>query len=516
MEMMNKLRKEELVAMSDYIMAYGGHGGNDLPRTNLNMNHILRFWETNKEKLCKLFGGKLILEKKISCKKSHFELEDEMRDMITELDSKGHEFYRNFCKWTDQFWDDDRILYFKVSELMNVTTLTSNVYTGASYSLEINGKKLDVNSGCRVSKVLGKIASMAKISGYEDFRIAHSMCLNQKNVTGTLCLSIHPLDYMTMSDNDCDWSSCMSWKEGGDYRQGTVEMMNSPFVVVGYLKSKDDMYLTEGSYFKWNSKKWRQLYIVEDNVIMGIKQYPYDNNDLGCFCLNWLRDLTETSSEFGAFHPQMCKIRNEQHTKLAFLDKTVYFSFNTGFMYNDVYSEHDAYVNVDIPEFVDICYSGESECMLCGEEISECYDEIPTDTLLCSHCGSFRHCDDCGCHIDDDDYYYVDGCCICESCYENYTEQCAWCEDTHYRDNMRKIYLKYCGEILTYNYIYVCEDCADSPEFEERIGIMRFDKFSYRYYISIKNLKEDGYNLFDLDPEEWGEDFEEEEVENDD
>jgi hypothetical protein len=133
MEMMNKLRKEELVAMSDYIMAYGGRGGNDLPRTTLNMNHILRFWETNKEKLCKLFGGNLILEKKISCKKSHFELEDEMRDMITELDSKGHEFYRNFCKWTDQFWDDDRILYFKVSELMNVTTLTSNVYTGASY-----------------------------------------------------------------------------------------------------------------------------------------------------------------------------------------------------------------------------------------------------------------------------------------------------------------------------------------------------------------------------------------------
>jgi hypothetical protein len=57
----------------------------------------------------------------------------------------------------------------------------------------------------------------------------------------------------------------------------------------------------------------------------------------------------------------------------------------------------------------------------------------------------------------------------------------------------------------------------DSTNFERQVGMMQFDRFSYRHYISIKNLKEEGYNLFDIDPEEWGEDFEEEEeVENDD
>ena len=75
-------------------------------------------------------------------------------------------------------------------------------------------------------RVLSKIATAYNLPGFEDFRIAQSLVTNQANLKGYITLSIHPLDYMTMSDNNCGWDSCMSWQEEGCYRQGTVEMMN--------------------------------------------------------------------------------------------------------------------------------------------------------------------------------------------------------------------------------------------------------------------------------------------------
>lgn len=87
---------------------------------------------------------------------------------------------------------------------------------------------------------------------FEEFRICQSMCTNTTALEGKLCLSIHPLDYMTMSDNACDWSSCMSWQEDGCYRMGTVEMMNSPCVIVAYLESSHPMYFSREA--TWNSK----------------------------------------------------------------------------------------------------------------------------------------------------------------------------------------------------------------------------------------------------------------------
>ena len=56
----------------------------------------------------------------------------------------------------------------------------------------------------------------------------------------------------------------MSWFEKGEYRQGTVEMMNSECVVVAYLESTTNMTIRDG---EWNSKRWRELFVVDENVL---------------------------------------------------------------------------------------------------------------------------------------------------------------------------------------------------------------------------------------------------------
>lgn len=508
MEMMKKLSEAELNAMRSYIKAYAGESGDSVetPTSSIDMNHILRFWAHDKQELCRLFGGELILTKHISCRKSNIELEEEIGAALFDRDSKGFPFCKAYNKWLEPMWYSNRDEYYYLRELLEASTLASNIYRGCTFSLEVEGgKPLIINSGCKASKALGKIASTFHINGFEEFRIAHSMCLNQKNMEGDLCLSIHPLDYMTMSDNNCDWSSCMSWQEGGDYRQGTVEMMNSPYVVVAYLKSKSDMELFNyfGDGYKWNNKKWRQLYIVSPDVLMSIKQYPYDNDDLDTLCLRWLRELTEVTSGFGPFHPQMCRIRNHHNNVLAFLDRNIYFSFETGFMYNDVYSDHNAFVSTEAPESVYICYSGVSECMVCGAEIDECPDDIPTSTLLCSGCGNFMHCNECGRSIDEDSYYCVDDTYLCEHCYENYTSSCDWCEESHFTDNMTRVYLKVGRTIYTEYCVTLCEYCMTSSNFQREMGaIPMFDNLACRYYLDITKLTKTGQEFFEIDKDD--------------
>ena len=65
---------------------------------------------------------------------------------------------------------------------------------------------------------------MFNIDGCEEFRIKHSQILNQKELVGNINLSIHPMDFWTLSDNDCGWSSCMSWMENDCYPYNNMSL----------------------------------------------------------------------------------------------------------------------------------------------------------------------------------------------------------------------------------------------------------------------------------------------------
>lgn len=505
MEMLEKITPEELDAIRDYIYSYAGEDGCPLYSSDgINVKHILRFWAKEKITLCRLFGGNLILSKPISYKIPPRELEDKIDRELFDSEA-GSEFVRNFNVWNNNTFTRSNIfgnshIYCQLRSLLYLHTLASNTYNGDKIVLPVNEKKkIVVNPGCKVSKVLGKIAAAFNIKGYEDFRIAHSMCLNQKRLEGELCLSIHPLDYMTMSDNDCDWESCMNWRYGGDYRQGTVEMMNSPCVVVAYLKSSSDMELIDSgdNSFMWNNKKWRQLYIVTPEVISNIKPYPYANPDLDIYCKEWLRELAEKDGGFGTYLPTLQKIFNRDANILSD-GKAIHFSFTTNVMHNDYSGEHEVYVSSGLTngQSVQINFSGVTECMYCGQDYSEYRDNIPTSSLLCSECGHFRVCEDCGYHLDEDEGYWVDEVLICDSCFNRYTVDCLSCDDTHFKDNMNRVYFKhndkYIGNSSTS--VFVCDHCLHDKQSTiwQELGPIQWDEKEFRYFVDVLNITENG------------------------
>lgn len=105
-----------------------------------------------------------------------------------------------------------------------------------------------------------------------------SMIIQQNIVSGRLCLSVHPLDYLSLSENVHNWRSCHALD--GDYRSGNMNYMMDRNTVVCYLRAEKQAILPHfPEDVIWNSKKWRVLLFMSnhDNMIFMGRQYPFES-----------------------------------------------------------------------------------------------------------------------------------------------------------------------------------------------------------------------------------------------
>lgn len=444
--LINFLKEEEIKAITSYRKAYayldeGVHVINTFAPTE----EILRVWNKEKIELFKLLGNNLILEKKFEYQKSSEELNRDIDEMLFNSESQCREFIVNYKAVAFE----NKEVKYELLSLLNPYNLEDNTYKGLPFKINFpNGRSYKVSNGCKISKALGKISNGFGIKNFEEFRIGYSQLLNQKKLTGNLVLSIHPIDYMTMSDNDCGWDSCMSWVREGEYRQGTVEMMNSPMVVVAYLKANKDMDF-EG--IPWGNKKWRQLFIVHEDVIVGIKEYPYYNNQLVETSLKWLKELAEQN--LGRKYQKPTWIINEEaENKASNYEEKFAFRFLTDIMYNDFgctpHGKHYMAVAEEIEptsiqsdswsadKYIAINYSGKNQCMVCGAYNTEFAQD---SSLACLDCEEIYVCDNC--QEPSTSLIEVNGRFLCGYCYEHYTSECEVCGSTVYNDDALNLYI---------------------------------------------------------------------------
>ena len=202
----------------------------------------LNSWRTNKSNLFKIFGNSLIVEFPYEVELNNAgKMKDLSADPVyEEVIDAIYNFCTNKSHFLEEDWNYSSRRYVLYDAFRDADDLFNNRLP-REFKLR-NGKKYP--EGARLMSTLQKVNKdyhFISQSLFEDFRNLVSRFTQTKRTKGTFVLSIHPLDYMTMSDNRSNWSSCMSWKDCGSYRVGTVEMLNSPYVVVGYTKGEDDM-----------------------------------------------------------------------------------------------------------------------------------------------------------------------------------------------------------------------------------------------------------------------------------
>lgn len=416
-----------------------------------DVDYLLRLWRENKSQyLTQLFDDKLILEKEVEYQKNVDELHSEMSHMLHEQFSFRRQFARALHNHLVTPIDDtiNNVLSALENCLDNTSQMVDNylslgcrrVDNGTWYDYEEiksctlefdNGRKIQLQLGMKATRAMTQLCNQIGLENeWEQFRIKHSQILNQKKLKGTLCLSIHPLDYATASDNDNGWSSCMSWREEGCYRMGTVEMMNSPMVICAYLKSnKQSMSIVDDN--DWNSKKWRAWIIVNKDVILCNRHYPYHQENFAIQAIDWVKELVGAKYGWKYEETHVDFFNHMEQTKRE-------VEFRTNYMYNDLGGDDvigcfrlNAKMS-NLPGYIN--FSGPAECMVCGNIIP--YDVQGADTLMCCDCDSHSICCRCGSEVDDD-YIYEgpDGNTYCEECYNDLFIECEECGCIHDREN---------------------------------------------------------------------------------
>lgn len=439
------IQKKELDTFCDYAEKTQGY------KVLRDHNVLFRHWNANKQDLYRLLDNNFIISKPIVYEKDVSELRSQLARSVYE--SKVYQdckdILERFRYNTDEYWE----LMWGISEYegwINNAWQRSSVIIPAEDTP--TNKTIKISKGMRLTKVVEKLLkgfNKYNEIEYEQFRIAHSVCLNDLNVKGTLSLSIHPLDYATMSDNACDWNSCMSWYDDGEYRQGTLEMMNSPYVVVAYITSQHKpSYKLYGCNNEWTNKKWRKLYVVSPEVIMGIKAYPYPCEEIDKICLDWLKELAQTNWN-AEYLDEMYRIGRQCTCG------NIWFDFYTNLMYNDIYcgAFHEAYIGKRVTGDCELHLSGPSLCLRCGGS-----DIVVPDSFECCNCGDYIRCDGCGEWVREEDAVYYNGGNYCSGCAEDVWE-CADCGRNQFGESY--VVAVMVNEKILY-YQDICYDCYEA------------------------------------------------------
>lgn len=181
----------------------------------------------------------------------------------------------------------------------------------------------DFPRGMKLSKVLMKEFGLDA----EDVRQKLSMLIQSNKVTGKLCLSIHPLDYLSASENNHGWRSCHALD--GEYRAGNLSYMTDDCTIIAYLKSDSEP--TKLPRFPrdvpWNDKKWRVYLHVDriNNIVYAGRQYPF-HTDKG------LELISEMIRELGYFKSKEKRDAEVQHANNVLDEHLTWADYKRGYV----------------------------------------------------------------------------------------------------------------------------------------------------------------------------------------
>ena len=454
------LNKEVINITNEYLgMVYG------LDNFKAHENLWKAFETAKSEKLAELFGDKLIIEKEVVIKK-------ELRDICRELETEVN-ITAKILKALDPEWKEIADGYYPswsinpdsdvemARKSSTWETLRFAFRAGDLSHGEIQrdyiayhpttGKKIKIQKGSKPMRVLKNFISDAK--ALDEIQTAYSRVMNTKTIKGVLCLSIHPLDYLTVSVNKSNWSSCYNTLDEGAWCASTLSLISSPNTMVAYLKADKD---ADYNGIEWNNKRWRMYVSLNHNneLVHCGRQYPYCSEAL----------LAETVIMTGELTGR--KYGNEDYESGRVVIETPENMYN------------DASFGGDLTTFITKDWEHEDEvihisnigsiCPICGDY----YDDTEF-SITCNDCHRGEKCEDCGCAINGDNSYWIESLSIrvCECCIDDNYSWCERCDEYHPNNSMEKVFTdtrldagKECwfGTVPNYYEEWFCEGCVDS------------------------------------------------------
>lgn len=434
-------------------------------------------WLEAKRDFIELFGGKLIYEypEKVYFEISDSEKESRVKDFARTVENK----YGNFALSDFIFSHAKDFFPNRMSEAYHD-------------KVNINGvmKEINIDKGMKMLRAFKYFEEDANV--LDAIQQAASMIIQENKIGGTLCLSVHPLDFLSSSENNHNWRSCHALD--GEYRAGNLSYMLDKSTVMCYLRSEHMEKLPDfPDDVLWNSKKWRVLLFFSDHwdMLFAGRQYPFSSMT----GLDFVKDKFLTTIGFGEFTAwDDKKIRSMKLNDTEIFLRSPHVAVGQKMLpmseliedmpgslhYNDLlhstcYDPFYAYRVQGSDIFKRIVTSdnarfhigGRCKCLRCGK------DSISMgETMMCTPCEEtygecadddyYGTCPSCGRRFAWDDGVWVDSAeeTICPDCADNYVVSCACCGETMYEDEA--VYDRFEEELL-------CKCCFEDKEDQRRL-----------------------------------------------
>jgi hypothetical protein len=438
--------------------------------TDPKVDRLFDQWLEAKRDFIEAMDGKLIYEspEKITFSLDQKERQSRIDDFISIVESR---------------WDNYKLANF-ISDMRD--GFFNNMVL---YDYEINGHT--IKKGMKLIKAF-KFFEEDK-NALTDIQNYASRIIQEDKIEGTLCLSVHPLDYLSASENTYNWRSCHALD--GEYRSGNLSYMVDSSTMICYLKSDREEMLPNFP-FKWNSKKWRVfLYFSNDwNMLMAGRQYPF-STDVGMkYILDELMRKSGLSrnSCWTPWHDELLKnvafgngegrfnlnhlyipVGNElikledlvrdNPGSMQFNDLlrssfyTPMYSYRQyGRYYEQYWSNECGQTSATDTRFY---IGGAVDCLRCG-----CEDIQIGESMQCIECeeeyGSldtddFGYCSCCNRHIYLDNAHWIGDEVLCDQCLETETSRCDHCGQIVFNSE-----ISFNRELEE----YICSDCQENYE----------------------------------------------------
>ena len=404
-------------------------------------------------------------------------------------------------------------LYNFIYYLHNYATRTITEST-ANHLNEIV-PEVHAHAGQKTSRVINKLCTYLGFSKLDDYNKEYAKyadSLSPLKIKRHTILSVHPIDFLTMSFGN-SWASChtidkgnrrgMPYSYSGEYCSGTMSYMLDGTSMVLY--TVDASY--EGDKFYTQPKITRQMFHFGEDKLVQSRLYPQGNDgasDLYTTYRNIVQQILSEAFEF----PNLWTVGRGT-------DKASQYICTHGTHYPDYHYVSDCTLSrIKGSENEEYIVVGHNPiCIECGEEHRK------DDTINCCRTSGGCHCEECGDWIDEDDAIWVDGdmycrdCVnycehcdefhrdyeyyiegygyVCESCYNNYYDRCEDCECAYHSDDMyyiENLDITVCPDC--YDYYYTCTECGDMHHRDN------MHLHNGQYYC------DDCYNSIDIDVEE--------------
>jgi formylmethanofuran dehydrogenase subunit E len=347
------------------------------------------------------------------------------------------------------------------SEIINLFKHYQFQFIDTDMKETLKGHSFNVSEGQKVSRILNTIFikfGFDKLPDYNKLYAKIADAFNPLTIKRTSVLSLHPCDYLHMSEGN-GWNSCHNLNDGC-YIAGTISYMTDKTTAIFY--TINDGY--QGDEYYNEPKITRNVFCYSDSVLLQSRLYP--NNDEGK--KKQYREIVQKIFSD-------CENLPNLWIKKDFDEVSRYIKTHDYAMHYTDYTHSDYRANISIRKNHETEYQfiigSRVYCLMCGDDISN------EKSLYCNDCADSKEsCEDCGHRYYEDDLYYVNDGYYCRDCL-HYCNNC----NEHTRNQTTNVNGRnYCNNCLNEE-CTMCEDCDEWIKHDDSYYVDGDDKYICEY-----------------------------------